>query len=323
MAGDDTPPDVNPEALPRKAALAWGAWALRWRGGDTNAITNAILDRTGVQANDWVRLFSAWAVHWGLCGFPAVSLTHKLAASLMATSMPADLVPELEMPWPCLVVDVPAGLLPDDALQYTGLGEGGERHTTVDSRIVAVVLAEMEQMPAYSHERYVLGVIAQPGGIVCSWGMADLSLLPVADQSQLGDTPPQLRVLRELLGRLVVGALVELDAPAHKRARDEGPPAVKTEGKGTHRKPPSAWTFELRRDVRVDARQWVKDYVAGGGKSPAVRVLVRGHHKRQVCGVGRTNRKWIHVEPYWRGDDALPIAVRAHKLVEQPKEDET
>lgn len=40
----------------------------------------------------------------------------------------------------------------------------------------------------------------------------------------------------------------------------------------------------------------------------------RGHHKRQAHGTGGLLRKWIHVEPYWRGGEDAPIAVKTHKV---------
>lgn len=67
-------------------------------------------------------------------------------------------------------------------------------------------------------------------------------------------------------------------------------------------------------DVRVDCRSWVGDYVAGNGTKVGVQFLVRGHHKRQVCGRGRVDRKWIHIEPYWKGDRDAPIAQRTHRI---------
>ena len=67
--------------------------------------------------------------------------------------------------------------------------------------------------------------------------------------------------------------------------------------------------------MRVDVREAVRGFVAGTRRTaPAVQVLVRGHWKRQAHGPAMAQRKMIHIEPYWRGPEDAPIAVRGHKL---------
>jgi hypothetical protein len=55
--------------------------------------------------------------------------------------------------------------------------------------------------------------------------------------------------------------------------------------------PPTTWEFTIRRPVAFDAR-------------PSLRAFLRE-------GSGR---KWIHVEPYWRGPADAPIVVRERKI---------
>jgi hypothetical protein len=50
------------------------------------------------------------------------------------------------------------------------------------------------------------------------------------------------------------------------------------------------------------------------GNALMVRTRVAGHWKRQVCGKGRSDRKFIHVEPYWRGPDGAVIATTRHEV---------
>lgn len=47
---------------------------------------------------------------------------------------------------------------------------------------------------------------------------------------------------------------------------------------------------------------------------PAIQRLVRGHHKRQVVGIGRSGRRVIWIEPYWRGPEDAPILTRPYKV---------
>lgn len=115
-----------------------------------------------------------------------------------------------------------------------------------------------------------------------------------------------------LAGRLVLGAAIELTASEHQERRTRGPGA-RARRKGL----PKAWVFELRRDVRVDVRAPIRAFVEGrSGDSPTVQTLVRGHWEQQPHGPGSQLRKLVHVEPYWRGPEAAPIGVRAHRMRE-------
>ena len=51
----------------------------------------------------------AWAAIWSQCGFPVIEPSHRLAASLMCTSGPAD---DVCFPWQAFVIRIPPGLLP-------------------------------------------------------------------------------------------------------------------------------------------------------------------------------------------------------------------
>lgn len=43
------------------------------------------------------------------------------------------------------------------------------------------------------------------------------------------------------------------------------------------------------------------------GSKLKVRTLVSGHWKRQVCGPSFSERKWVHIQPYWKGPEQAPI----------------
>jgi hypothetical protein len=71
----------------------------------------------------------------------------------------------------------------------------------------------------------------------------------------------------------------------------------------------------LLREVKIDCRAAIASYIAGQRRaSPSVQTLVRGHFKRAAHGPGRTERRWVQVEPYWRGPEDAPIALRPHRL---------
>jgi hypothetical protein len=71
--------------------------------------------------------------------------------------------------------------------------------------------------------------------------------------------------------------------------------------------------YAIRDSIKIDCREAVREYVSHGGKSPLVRTMVRGHWRNQACGQGRKKRKWIHIEPHWRGPIDAPISARIGK----------
>jgi hypothetical protein len=64
----------------------------------------------------------------------------------------------------------------------------------------------------------------------------------------------------------------------------------------------------------VDAREYVRAYVAGEKRSIKVQYMRRGHWRNQPCGPRSSLRKFIHIEPHWVGPEAAPIAVRSHRM---------
>jgi len=79
--------------------------------------------------------------------------------------------------------------------------------------------------------------------------------------------------------------------------------------------PPPHRTIFIGRPLAVDARPSLRASVASGnGAPPSVQTLVRGHIKRQVVGIGRTGRRVVWIEPYWRGPEDAPILARPYSV---------
>ena len=236
-----------------------------------------------------------WAIEWARAGWPQVTLGHRLAASLMATSMAPDVMPELAVPWPAFAVQMPNALL-----------------HALDARRVRQEVASAHVLV---HEGE--GRILATGEHGTTWASAARPLADLADDStdRLESIPLEEQDTRMLamLDRLFVGVCAELSSP---EARERiAKVAAKVPRNGT----PKPQVHKLSREVSVDVRAAVRDYVDGGGKSPSVQSLVRGHWKRQRHGEGREMVKWIQIAPYWRGLDEAPGAVREHVLRDPPR----
>lgn len=241
-----------------------------------------------------------WATEWVRCGLPQVSLGHKLASSLMATSMGKAGLESLRPPWKAFAVLLPSPLL---------------SATTASGRVADVRVAH-----ALWDDGHLRVVATGDGGIwstsrteVGEWAeewtaSGPESSLPT--QASLDDH--DTRMLR-MLARLVLGVAAELSSADNERGVRVAERKSRSNGLGRDGLP-KAWTFQLARPVRIDVRETVREYVERGGKSPTVQSLVRGHWKWQAHGKELQLRKWIHVEPYWRGPEDAPIVVSPKSL---------
>ncbi len=261
---------------------------------------------------------------WVKCGMPQVEVSHRLAASLMATSVTKGQTAEIALPWDAFVVLVPSGMLKAAAFDER---RGGEYFWSPESifvllsprngRLLVYMFGDCEVM---SYDFDGLSGLSEAS---LSDEISDkFEPTTVREESwELGGTTDLLNMVADhnsrviaLAARLVFGACAELDNAERREEIERDSPAMKAAA-GSRRGKPKAWTFKLTRDVKVDCRQWVGEYLGGSsGSKPYVQSLVRGHHKRQAHGAGGLLRKWIHVEPYWRGGEDAPIAVKTHKV---------
>lgn len=258
-----------------------------------------------------------FGVLWAEQGFPQITLGHKLAASIMATEISLDLLPELQMIWPTFVIAVPEGLVPN--VQYVAITKRESEHESSIHFLCGVKKTLMID----ERGKTIEGV---PYGWTAGWKLPNLAALaaPIepfahkkedAESSRFhfnGKDHKEIDRKTEMIQRLVLGVLLELQAHNDRGTLPQRPLAARKDvGRDAV---PIMFTFTLRREVKVDARPYVAAYLAGEGNSPAVQLLVRGHSRRQVCGKGRLGRKIMWIEPYWRGPFDAPIAVRAHHL---------
>lgn len=239
-------------------------------------------------------LLHDFALAWHDNGFPRVQLSHKHAAALMATKTQPSTLPDARAPWNAFLVDIPGGLL-------------SVKRGNKERNFVRASVRVGPDVPG-SYRTVSLWDIDGPCGLVLS----------VAEVSHLGGVQPDESVfaedtqVAELAARLVFGVCMEMTSPAYSGGV-VGPRAPQRERRTGE---PRAWTFQLTRDVKVDCRDAVRAYARGQTRaSPTVQTLVRGHWKQQPCGKYGAERKHIFVEPYWRGPEDAPIALRKHLIV--------
>lgn len=266
------------------------------------------------EADVFARHEAALGWRWACSSFATVVIGHKLAASFCATSIPDDPAMDVPLAWPCFRIRVPDGLLSTASI-FVWRGRQGsidiEKMTTQENRerVGVCTLYTASHLVKFGFEPTVVGY-------------ASLEF----DESTMrsGGTGPNLDKLdaivrgdahqREalLIGRLLVGVCLELAQPRLSEQIDSE--RVRRAKRLRASAKPVAWLFKLGREVKIDARPYVRDFLDGNARSVHVQSLVRGHHKMQAHGPQNSLRKLIHVEPYWRGPEDAPIVVRDHGL---------
>lgn len=239
--------------------------------------------------------FAELSLAWAQSGFPRVEPSHRLAASLMATSVPLD--SDIAMPWSCFMVVIPDGLF----LSSGSFALVDRGHTVSIDR------------PGEGVRIMSFGATVHTGAepTLADWNklrwngneLGEAEFAAMASNEHLRET--------EMLGRLVVGVCAEMSMYNQSGERT----SVRRGGRQARGERLKPETFKLTRDVKIDVRGAIADYIHGrSGSGPTVQTLVRGHWKRQPHGESRAQRKLIHIEPYWRGPEDAPGAVRAHRL---------
>jgi hypothetical protein len=237
-------------------------------------------------------IYLGWATAWARSGYQRVVVGHKLAASLMATQ--ADDAEAMSCsPWSAYLIEIPSELI--RVRLKSGL-------TSFDA--VAVWHPDTEAVGRF--------VVFSRDSHAMIMGRLSFPLPDLADGSQGAfsiDDQAALNRARDCMARLIICTELEMSDPT----RVKRPPVAKR-GKGDDGTP--SGIHRLLREVRVDCREAIASYVSGErSTSPSVQTLVRGHFQRVAVGAGRVGRKWVEKEPYWRGPEDGPMALRPHRLV--------
>lgn len=240
----------------------------------------------------------AIALAWMDSAFATIDVAPRLAAALACTSIPPEYAADVRLPWPTFFLRIPAGVV--------STGE-------------AWAIASEKDASAYASHLEATGMVALLG---CDDGQEDGSewvnyriRQTISDFLTPSGQAASVEERREdAIMRVFAGVCIDLASRPHP----DPPPgrAALASRQARAGKVPSEWCFELRRPVQIDCRPALLEHIETGSRAAKIQSLVRGHHKRQRCGPGGTQRKWIHIEPYWRGPEDAPIALRPHTLVD-------
>lgn len=252
------------------------------------------------QAGDLAIASHRWAVN----GFPTIVPSHKLTASLMCTNVSSDELSNAILPFDGFCIQVPDKIVSDR-----------EHLIWVTSFFGDDELVKLSPIRA---------IFEVPFGDTCYFGMSpadnlsdyndevSFDMFEHGGDQVVGVVPASSSDRAAYLFRkLIIGVCLEMS-----NYRQSPVSSSKTSASKRSKIPRDTSVFRLARPVLVDVRASVRDYVEGRvGHKPTVQTLVRGHWKAQRFGANLTDRKLIHIEPYWRGPEEAPVAVRPHLMV--------
>jgi hypothetical protein len=241
---------------------------------------------------------------WLGCGLPQITMGHKYAAALLATAVPPEIIPHVVEPWRAFVIQVPNGLIMAD--------NGHGKLTEVRSVLVVRLDGSAQGKWCYvaiTTSAVLLWRFSPDLGDLLREGMNANAYDGYSFLLDFEDVDDRAAAL---IGRLVVNTCLAMSDPSNFKA--PRPSSPKAAAKAKRRGEPVVATYVLGKPIKIDCRAEVQAYARGERKAPSVQCLVRGHWKRQPHGPGRTQRKLIHVEPYWRGPEDAPINVKALNL---------
>ncbi len=256
------------------------------------------------------------AARWAHYGFPTVQYSgHRYAAALMATKIPeGDIMP----PWKTFLIELPNGLLQtkDNRDEYQDIAycmvsyHSFKRSFEPDAPLVMGWTMDSytrNGVNLHIHRQTLDELRANRVGRI----FEDQTYDAFAYQMDTEDD----RTL-ELLARLVLNTCLamsnpEIVRPIGKHPKEESAPVGPPRGQ----KDPACRLYRVGKDIQLDCREALRDYVRGERRGPlTVQFLVRGHWRQQACGPKFSDRRATWIEPYWKGPEDAPIPVRGMKV---------
>jgi hypothetical protein len=252
------------------------------------------------------QITSLGAGRWFHQGLPVIRMGHKYAAALMATN-PGKQLEDLKPPWRAFVIELPLGLL----TIY-------DNHS--DQRVNATFILVHH---VFSQKKgYVWTYIAFTESRISMWdhGRSTDQLLGKLREDNKWDTSSFVfkpdeedERVSELIFRLIINTC--LATSGKDRQLKKVGTGHRLHDSSCDNRPPVQRVFQLGKPIKLDCREAVRAYIEGRKKTQlSVQTLVMGHWKRQVHGPQRSLRKWLWLEPYWRGPEDAPIMQRPHDM---------
>jgi|GEM_PF-3555887 len=253
-----------------------------------------------------------WCAKWADGGARTVCADEKYLSAAAATRLTKDAAGDISLPWPAFLVRLPHGLFPTG---YRGETTWLSHVRLMQARDIRLRDGTIRQRAIieYFSNSYPCAVAREDDGSNLADALFDMrEVEEIENRHELEgqiDFDVQMRSAM-MVKRAIVGLLFALQHTNNWKERDS-----KLRRQGERRDgPPVHRTIVVGAPISVDVRAAVRDGCLYGSRIPAFQSLVRGHYKRQVIGIGRTGRKVIWIEPFWRGPEDAPILARPYRV---------
>jgi hypothetical protein len=283
------------EALPR---AAWLSDPIETTNAFMSRVVNASQIHPGAQKSVATQVLVAGP--WAAVGYPTLDITHRLAATLMATKIDKTVEQMIIPPFPGVVVKLPDNLL--------FLQDANGNLTSC--ALLGFSTAEYQGVPCISYTMFSQSTTSVFGTNVPIVGFVTEGDRLGMDYGEVEAEDIDMRS-SEMARKLILGLCLYLSDPSklgepRGQKKKKGKPAQRQRMPGQL---PQATTYVIGREIDLDKNVVVgiREYVLHGRKAPAVQYIVSGHWKMQPYGPGRAERKLIRIEPYWRGPVDAPI----------------
>jgi hypothetical protein len=254
---------------------------------------------------------TCFAAKWAVHAFQRITTTHTYAAALMCSDADKAVLSDIELQWSAFMVCIPNGLL-------SYVDEKGIKHEY--NRILVGAYDKSASLILINQH----GDWSQPN-ILSHYGNNIADVLTVTEDYDDGNiiiddsVKDKIQRITTLARRLVAGLLLALQTKENFESKTHGGKSAK---KGRLHAEPAHRVVFVGGALKVDCRPAVATFIAKGRSNrghgphaaPSFQTLVRGHFRRQVCGTGRRDRKVIFIQPFWKGDENLPILTRPKRV---------
>jgi hypothetical protein len=237
---------------------------------------------------------------WARYGMPSVRLTPVQACALALSDMTEEQLREVRPPWPVFMLHAGDAFVADEACA---------RFTLAVRWNTRAVAARDGQWDTATH--------MDDGGVIWRFHQSADYLFGGHGNNLLFEDSGGLSRQEERMSVVVGRTILNL---CEVLSNKEGVLCkAKDRKKGDKKRPVTGMGLmrDLALPVKVDMRQHVRDYLSSTiERVYKVRWVVRGHWRKQVCGVGRSERKRRWIEPYWKGPEKGTRIVREHQVTD-------
>ena len=246
-------------------------------------------------------------VLWADSGFPVIKISPRFAAAAMLTKALPSITAKLRAPWKSFVIE-----LPKEPILYAASDE--YPNTAVS------IIRVWESNDAGTFWNVETGIYG-----------SDQQLIFSCNREQFGEeegdalyrnplkteTSSRTKNAIVLVKRLIIStvcALTNADMIEHVGHSSKG------KSKKQRSSPvPTCNIYKIVAPVTLDLVKTVQDMQLGTKKGHVLTVqsMTAGHWRWQPHGPQHTLRKHIWIQPYWRGPEDAPIAVRPHIMKDE------